>query len=71
MASINYTTVEGDRLDLLAAKYYGGNRGIQIIIDANPTVQITTVFPMGTVLILPIVEDSTLTENTELPPWKR
>ena len=23
MASFNYTTVEGDRIDLLAAKFYG------------------------------------------------
>ena len=28
MASFNYTTVEGDRIDLLAAKFYGSMDGI-------------------------------------------
>ena len=28
MASFNYTTVDGDRIDLLAAKFYGSMDGI-------------------------------------------
>lgn len=71
MASFNYTTLEGDRIDTLAAKFYGGNRGIAIIADANPSVPLAAVFPRGTVLIIPVVEDAQLTENTDLPPWKR
>ena len=35
MASFNYTTVEGDRIDLLAAKFYGSMDGIAIISDAT------------------------------------
>ena len=35
MSSFNYTTVEGDRIDLLAAKFYGSMDGIAIISDAN------------------------------------
>lgn len=71
MASFNYTTVEGDRIDTLAAKFYGGNRGIAIIADANPEVPLSAVFPLGTVLVIPIVEDNELTTNSDLPPWKR
>lgn len=71
MASFNYTTVEGDRIDTLAAKYYGGNHGIAIIADANPAVPLTAVFPLGTVLVIPIVEDNDINKNTDLPPWKR
>ena len=66
MSSFNYTTVEGDRIDLLAAKFYGSMDGIAIISDANPAV-----FPLGTVLVIPIVEDSDMHVNTDLPPWKR
>ncbi len=72
MASFNYTTVEGDRIDLLAAKFYGSMDGIAIISDANPLVpSFTAVFPLGTVLVIPIVEDSEMNVNTDLPPWKR
>nr|WP_195461667.1 tail protein X [Alistipes sp. D31t1_170403_E11] len=71
MESFNYTTVEGDRIDTLAAKFYGGNRGIAIIADANPGVPLSAVFPLGTVLVIPVVEDNDLTTNSDLPPWKR
>ena len=71
MSSFNYTTVEGDRIDLLAAKYYGSMDGIAIISDANPLIPLTAVFPLGTVLVIPIVEDSDVHVNTDLPPWKR
>ena len=43
MASFNYTTVEGDRIDLLAAKFYGSMDGIAIISDANPLVPLTAI----------------------------
>ena len=55
MASFNYTTVEGDRIDLLAAKFYGSMDGIAIISDANPLVPLTAVFPLGTVLVLSLI----------------
>ena len=55
MASFNYTTVDGDRIDLLAAKFYGSMDGIAIISDANPLIPLTAVFPLGTVLVIPIV----------------
>ena len=71
MTSFNYTTVAGDRIDTLAAKFYGSNRGIAIISDANPAVPLTAVFPLGTVLAIPIVEDNDIKSDTDLPPWKR
>lgn len=71
MASFNYTTIEGDRIDTLATKFYGGNHGIAIISDANPAVPLTAVFPLGTVLIIPVVEDAVITDSNDLPPWKR
>lgn len=71
MASFNYTTVEGDRIDTLAVKFYGSVRGISIIADANPAVPLSAIFPLGTRLIIPIIEDSEFADNKDLPPWKR
>lgn len=71
MASFNYTTVEGDRIDMLAVKFYGTIRGISTIADANPAVPLSAIFPLGTVLVIPVIEDSEFTNNNDLPPWKR
>lgn len=71
MASFNYTTVEGDRIDTLAAKFYGGNRGIAIIADANPAVPLSAIFPLGTLLVIPVIDDRELIAKNDLPPWKR
>ncbi len=71
MASFNYTTVEGDRIDTLAVKFYGTIQGISIIADANPSVPLSAIFPLGTVLVIPIIEDSEFSNNNDLPPWKR
>ncbi|GHT44446.1 hypothetical protein AGMMS49965_20080 [Bacteroidia bacterium] len=71
MDSFNYTTKMGDRLEALAAKFYGSNSGIQVIADANPDVPVTAVYPLGTELIIPVVDDAQFTNNNDLPPWKR
>jgi phage tail protein X len=71
MESFNYTTTEGDRIDALAVKFYGGNHGISIIADANPDVPITAAYPTGTVLIIPVLEDSEQLNADDLPPWKK
>jgi phage tail protein X len=49
MESFNYITKEGDRIDMLSNRFYGNNRGIQIIADANPDVPLAAVYPQGTV----------------------
>ena len=63
MSSFNYTTVEGDRIDLLAAKFYGSMDGIAIISDANPLIPLTAVFPLGTVLVLSLIHISEPTRH--------
>lgn len=71
MESLNYITIEGERIDSLATKFYGSNAGIQIIADANQNVPLDAVFPIGTVLIIPIIEYTSLKNNDDLPPWKK
>lgn len=72
MSSINYTSKQGDRWDLLTYKMYGSVTGMKTIMDANPYVALSPVIPAGSVIIIPIAEDTdnaVITEN--LPPWKK
>ena len=71
MESFNYHTREGDRIDLLAHRFYGGNFGISLLVDANPSVPMYDIYPIGTILLIPIIENMPETENINLPPWKR
>lgn len=71
MESFNYTTVAGDRWDTLAARFYGNNAGIAILIDANSAVPITAVLPIGTPLVVPVMDDLQIIDKNILPPWKR
>jgi len=70
MDSFNYITKAGERIDNLAHRFYGGMYGISILSDANPFVALDAVYPVGTVLIVPFI-DNTETVNNNLPPWKR
>lgn len=70
MDSINYTAIQGDRWDVLAYKYYGSVKSMNILTDANPTVPVSWELMPGTNLIIPIMDDtndSIITQN--LPPW--
>lgn len=71
MESFNYTTAAGDRWDTLAARFYGSNAGIAVLIDANPAVPITAILPMGTPLVIPVIDDMQMTDKNDLPPWKQ
>ena len=71
MDSFNYNTVEGDRIDLLAGRFYGNMQGISILSDANPSVPLDAIFPIGTVLIVPIIDENQSINPENLPPWKQ
>ena len=71
MDSFNYTTIEGDRIDNLAYRFYGGMYGIKILSEANPLVPLTAIFPVATKLTVPLIENKQIIENPNLPPWKR
>ena len=71
MSSLNYTTKEGDRWDQLAFRFYGSVKSIGILTDANPTVSLSPVIDFGTILIVPIIDNSTASVITKnKPPWK-
>jgi len=71
MDSFNYSTVEGDRWDLLAWRFYGGMYGVSVLAEANGDVPMYPVFPVGTVLAVPIIERTRVVTNLNLPAWKR
>ena len=71
MDSFNYTTIEGDRIDNLAYRFYGSMKGISILADANPFVPLEPIFEVGTVLIVPNIDNIEVVTNPNLPPWKQ
>jgi phage tail protein X len=65
-----YTTIQGDRWDLIAYKAYGDVNRVPQIVEANPYVAVTPTLPAGIKLRIPVVTEEGLDANL-LPPWKR
>jgi phage tail protein X len=70
MSITSYTAQEGDRWDLVSYKAYGDPYQIEALLAANPSVVIADTIPAGTVLNVPVIEQSALSSEL-LPPWKR
>ena len=71
MSSKNYICGQEETFGSIAWREYGTMAGIDILIKANTSVPIDSIFPSGTVLIIPIIEktdNSVLIKN--MPPWK-
>jgi phage tail protein X len=71
---LEHITSDGDRWDLLAWEYYGDPTMYELIIVANPEVQIEPVLPAGIRLLIPVLEESAtgdIATQEELPPWKQ
>lgn len=67
---VEHLTVEGDRWDLLAWRYYGDPHLYEPIIAANPTVPIRPFLASGVRLRVPVLPDEVVLDR-DLPPWKR
>lgn len=71
-----YTTIAGDRWDLLAYRYYGDQNKQTIILEANRRLFLADlavpalVLPQGLKLVIPVIEEEA-TNADLLPPWKR
>ncbi|WP_156443791.1 tail protein X [Burkholderia savannae] len=66
---LTHITVESERWDQIAYRYYGDPLAYERIIAANPDVPITPQLPSGIALSIPVVSDNEVTED--LPPWMR
>ena len=72
MAFVEYVSKQGDRWDIIANKAYGDPTLINGIIEANTTLSITPIIPVGYRIIVPILEIGEIQIDSELlPPWKR
>ncbi|WP_299924182.1 tail protein X [uncultured Pelagimonas sp.] len=69
-------TIDGDRWDLLAYRYYGDAAKQSVLLDANrvlfldPPVVPPLLLPAGLTLIVPVL-DPEVVDEAGLPPWKR
>jgi len=69
-----HRTVDGDRWDLLALRYYGEGSAYGFLILANPEVPFTPLIPPGLSLRIPILEGTALNpapapSDREVYPW--
>ncbi|MBO1548752.1 MULTISPECIES: tail protein X [Yersinia pseudotuberculosis complex] len=62
-----HITIEGERWDNIAWRYYGDPYLYPLIIAANPHVAITAALSSGIRLAIPIIERPKTTRD--LPPW--
>lgn len=65
---VEHITVDGERWDQIAHRYYGDVFAYGPIIAANPHVPIRPVLPGGIRLLIPVRNAPAL---ADLPPWKR
>lgn len=67
---IFHKTSYGETWDVISLKYYGTEKLMHLIIQANPQYADYSVLPDGLILEIPAPPE---TENNleELPPWKR
>lgn len=71
-----HLTIDGDRWDLLAYRYYGDAAKQSVLLEANRSLFLdpVSVPPMiltsGIKLIVPVIEDDEI-DDSDLPPWKR
>jgi phage tail protein X len=63
-----YSTVQGDTWDIIALRVYGSEKGMDVLINANPAYRETVFFGAGVVLAVP---PAPATVNANLPPWRR
>ena len=71
-----HVTIDGDRWDLLAYRYYGDVSKQSVLLDANrslfidPIVVPPLILPAGLSLVVPVLDAEEVDQN-RLPPWKR
>lgn len=72
MASTQYVVQDGERWDSVAYKAYGRADLAHVIITANPGIPVAARLIGGTVLEIPILDETFVKTDAELlPPWKR
>lgn len=68
MKYLEHETVEGERWDQLALRYYGDATAYEGIIAENPHVPISPALAGGLRLRIPVRAQAVVAES-KLPPW--
>lgn len=69
---IQYITKDGERWDTISHIVYGTSTMMDKLIAANPNVVIEDRLPVGIILEIPVIAETTNPTPLELlPPWKR
>jgi phage tail protein X len=66
---LSHTTIDGERWDTIAHRYYGNVSQMAQLIAANPHIPITETLTGGQVLAIPIIDEE-IQQLSELPSWK-
>jgi phage tail protein X len=66
---LNHITIEGERWDQLAQKYYGNSYAYPALVEANSSLAHLPTLMSGLMLRIPIIDRPALPVN--LPPWRR
>jgi len=72
---ITHRTIEGERWDILALRYYRDVSRQSVLISANRTLLaglcVPARLPAGLTLRVPLIEAPVANTDDRLPPWKR
>lgn len=71
MEYIEHITLDGDRWDQIAHRYYGDASRITPLAEANEHLRLLPVLPGGLQVRVPILDDNDNIAPSELPPWMR
>lgn len=63
-----YTTVQGDTWDLIAYRFYGAEKNMRYLYEANWPYADVLVFSSGTVLTIPDLPEET---DEDAPFWRQ
>lgn len=63
-----YTTTQGQTWDMVAKEVYNDELKTDVLMQNNPKYIDIFVFSAGTILNVPLIEES---ESIELPPWRQ
>jgi hypothetical protein len=71
MEYFEYITIENERWDTLAYRWYGDALLFTHLVRLNPHIPIQPVLASGTLVFVPRLNLDQRTDAAKLPPWKR
>lgn len=66
---MTYTTIQGEMWDIISKNIFGSEFFVDALMKANPSYASTVIFSAGIILTIPDID--TITQFSDLPPWKR